>query len=317
MIAERPLVIVSSRSFSSGDVDFVARLEAAGYRVERIATDHELVGSGYSLSRAHAWIAGVAPVTAAHFDAAPNLRILARYGVGYDAIDLAAASAHGVVVTNTPGSNAGAVAEHALALTLAALRGVVAGDRGVRAGAWVARRGREISALTVGVVGAGRIGSAYAARAHALGARVLGHDAFVDATPKLPMVTLKKLMSACEVVSLHVPGGCEIVTDELLDTARSGMVLVNTARADVVNEAAVAEALRDGRLAAYAADTLQGEGAGLPSVLLAEDLADRVIVTPHNAAQTIQAIDTMGRMATEEVMAVLAGRAPTHPVEDR
>ncbi len=92
---------------------------------------------------------------------------------------------------------------------------------------------------------------------------------------------------------------------------------MNAARADLVDEDAVAAALRSGRLAAYAADTLRGEGAGHSSPLLAADLADRVVVTPHTAAQTVQAIDAMGLTATDEVLAVLARRAPTNPVEER
>lgn len=93
-------------------------------------------------------------------------------------------------------------------------------------------------------------------------------------------------------------------------------VLVNTARADLVDEHAVADALRSGRLGGYAADTLTDEGRGAPGPLLAEDLRDRVLLTPHSAAQTVQAIDTMGTMAVADVLAVLAGRPPHHPVQE-
>lgn len=200
-------LVVSTRSFGTGDIDLVGRLTEAGCRVVRIAHDHDLDTVADALADAEGWIAGVAPVTVDHFRAAPRLRILARYGVGTDAVDLVAAATSGVVVTNTPGANAGAVAEHALALTLAALRGVVAGDRAWRSGAWTAQRGREISALTVGVVGAGRIGQGYAARVRALGARVVAHDPFLTTAPDLPLVTLGELLSTSNVPEPACGGG--------------------------------------------------------------------------------------------------------------
>src|SRR5699024_2105108 len=122
---------------------------------------------------AAAWIAGTGPVTAKHLALAPQLRILARYGVGTDAVDLAAAAAAGVPVSNTPGANSEAVAEHALALILATLRAVPAGDRRVRAGDWSVTRGRQVAGATAGVIGFGRIGRALAGRLAALGCTIL------------------------------------------------------------------------------------------------------------------------------------------------
>ena len=125
-------VVVTSRSFSSGRVDLVASLRAAGLEVVRAPATHDLDELRPVLRDAVAWIAGTAPVTSAHLRAAPALRIVARYGTGVDAVDLAAAADAGVVVTNTPGANSEAVAEHAIALLFALLRGVAAGDRRVR-----------------------------------------------------------------------------------------------------------------------------------------------------------------------------------------
>lgn len=313
------VIAVSSRSFGSGQADVVAQLTRADCRVERIPVDHDLARCAPVLAEADAWIAGVAAVTEAHLDTAPRLRVLARYGVGVDAVDLAAAAARDVVVTSTPGANEGAVAEHALGLTLAALRSVTAGDRAVRAGEWSRgrARGREISALTVGAVGAGRIGLGYLRRSSALGADVLAHDPFIGSLDGIELVSLTELVERCDVVSLHLPGGEEVVTEDLLAAAPPGLVLVNTARADLVDEDAVARSLRSGRLAAFAADTLRGEGGGCPGPLISAELADRVVVTPHTAAQTVQAIDAMSLMTTHDVLAVLDGRAPEHPVEAR
>ena len=108
-------VVVTSRSFSSGGVDLVARLESEGLTVVRGSTTHEPEAIGPVLRDAVAWIAGTAPVTARHLEAAPALRVVARYGTGVDAVDLSAAARAGVVVTNTPGANSAAVAEHAIA----------------------------------------------------------------------------------------------------------------------------------------------------------------------------------------------------------
>jgi len=113
MTGTSPVVLVTSRSFSSGDVDARGQLEAVGARVVTGTPDHDLDTLRPMLSTAVAWIAGTGPVTAAHLDAAPQLRLVARYGVGVDAVDLAAAARHDVVVTNTPGANSGAVADHA------------------------------------------------------------------------------------------------------------------------------------------------------------------------------------------------------------
>ncbi len=116
-------------------------------------------------------------------------------------------------------------------------------------------------------------------------------------------------------MSLHAPGGQAIVTEEWLARARPGLVLVNTARPDLIDEAALANALRSGQVAAYVADTLSGDTAGSgDSPLLAADLVDRVVITPHLGAQTVEAVDSMGSIAVADVIAVLAGQAPAHPV---
>jgi D-3-phosphoglycerate dehydrogenase len=307
-----PTVLVTARSFGTGTLDLAAELSADGIRVLRGTADHRDLAP--LLAQADAWIAGTGPITEAHLAVAPRLRIVARYGVGVDAVDLAAAARHGILVTNTPGANSGAVADHAIALLLAALRGVAAGDKRVRGGSWtVGERARELGSLTVGVVGFGRIGRGVAARLRGFGCRVLATDPFVPADAVTAAgaepVDPEEIPHRCEVVTLHAPGDAVVVTQAWLATARPGLVLVNTARAALVDEAALAGALRAGRVAAYAADTLVAEN-GSESQLLAGDLADRVTVTPHTAAQTVEAVDLMGLGAVTAVRAVLAGHDP-------
>jgi len=312
------VILVTSRSFSDGDLDLVERATAAGHRIMRGPAHHGLDELRPLLHGTDAWIAGTGPVTDAHLAAAPKLKVIARYGVGYEAVDLAAAAARGIPVTNTPGANADAVADHALGLMLAALRTIPDGDRRVRDGDWSVRRGRELGAATVGIVGFGRIGQGVAKRLSGFGTRVLASDPYVPADvvrqAGAEPTEMDELFRTADVITLHAPGGQRLVDAARLAQFRPGTVLVNTARPDLIDETDVATALRDGILAAFAADTLDGDTAASASPLLADDLADRVIVTPHLAAQTTQAVDNMGSMSLDDVIAVLRGDEPTYPV---
>ncbi|MFS0894339.1 phosphoglycerate dehydrogenase [Microbacterium sp. 179-I 3D3 NHS] len=315
------VILVTSRSFSDGDLDLNARAAQAGHRILRGPAHHDLDELRPLLHGADAWIAGTGPVTDAHLAAAPRLKVVARYGVGTEAVDLAAARDRGIPVTNTPGANADAVADHAVGLMLAALRFIPDGDRRVRAGDWAVRRGRELGAATVGIVGFGRIGQGVARRVSGFGSRIVAADPFlppelISANGAEPL-DLDELFRVADVISLHAPGGQLLVDAGRLAHMRRGSVLINTARGDLLDETAVAEALRDGDLAAFAADTLDGDTAAHSSPLLAPDLADRVIVTPHLGAQTTQAVDNMGSLSLDDVIAVLGGAEPAHPVTAR
>lgn len=315
------VILVTSRSFGDGDLDLRARVAEAGHELVGGAPHHDPAELGGILPRVDAWIAGTGPVTDAHLDAAPRLKVIARYGVGTEAVDLDAASRRGIVVTNTPGANADAVADHALGLMLAALRHSVDGDRRLRSGDWSARRGRELGHAAVGIVGFGRIGQGVARRLAGFGSRVLAADPFVPAAAFAALgaeqCAVADVLGQADVITLHAPGGRCLVDATALARMRPGAVLVNTARADLVDERAVAQALRAGTLGAYAADVLAGDTAAHAGPLLAGDLADRVVVTPHLGAQTVQAVDNMGAMALENALAVLDGRTPPHPVARR
>ncbi len=317
-VSPTPLVLVTSRSFSSGDLDLTGELEAADARILTGPSTHDLDVLRPLLAEATAWIAGTGPVTAAHLDAAPALQIIARYGVGVEALDLDAAAQRGVLVTNTPGANTGAVADHAVALVLAALRDVPAGDRGVRAGRWAVHRTREMGGLSVGIVGLGRIGRAVAARLSGFGSTLLGFDPWVPAADLEALgvegVDLDTLARRSDVISLHAPGEKVVVDRPFLDLVRPDLLLVNTARATLVDEPALADALRAGRLGRYASDVLGSEAGQHANPLLADDLLDRTLFTPHCAAQTVEAVDGMGRGAVDAVLAHLRGERPPNLV---
>ena len=241
--------------------------------------------------------------------ATPGLRVVARHGVGVDRVDLAAASRYGVTITNTPGANAAAVAELAVALMLLLCRPLLDADRAVRGGGWPALRGRELGRLTVGLVGAGQVGSRVAHALDGLGATVLIHDPALEGS-----MPLDELLPRAEVLSLHAPlddGTRGLVDDAVLGRLPEGALLVNTARGELVDEAALVRALDSGRLAGAALDALAEEppAAGHPLVG-----RDDVIVTSHIGAHTAEARAAMGRLAMEDLLAVLAGRRPRHPV---
>jgi D-3-phosphoglycerate dehydrogenase len=311
-------VLVTARSFSTGSSYVERRLVDAGLLVARGPATHEFEALTPLLTETVAWVAGTGPVTAEHLDRAPGLRVVARYGVGVEAVDLDAARVRGIVVTNTPGANTDAVADHTVALLLAALRGVVAGDRRVRAGDWRVERTREVASLRVGLIGVGRIGRAVAQRLAGFAAVVFGVDPHLTDEELAALGIMPggvAIPEGVDVVCLHAPGTAVIVNAEWIARARPGLILVNTARGSLVDEQAVAEGLRQGHLAGYATDTLAVEGGVATSPLLAPDIADRVVVTPHSAAQTVEAVDRMGSMAVDSVLDVLAGRVPRDVVE--
>jgi D-3-phosphoglycerate dehydrogenase / 2-oxoglutarate reductase len=304
----RPLVLVTSRSFGSGDADPERLLTDGGLRVIRGDAGHDPDALVSVLGEASGWIAGAAAVTAVHLESAPNLRIIARYGTGVDAIDLGAARSRGIVVTNTPGANAEAVAEHTLALILASLRQVVHADRAVRQRASGSFVGRELRSLTVGLVGLGRVGRAVARRLVALDVRVLGVDPAYGpdelADVGVTAIDLDRLLAGSDVVSLHRPGGGPPVLDApRLATLRRGAVVINTARRDLVDEAALARMLHEGRIGAAAVDDPHSVDGPLGT-------APRTILTPHIAGHTMEAIDGMGVTAAEEVLRVLVRHEP-------
>jgi phosphoglycerate dehydrogenase-like enzyme len=264
------------------------------------------------LSAAVAWIAGTAPVSADHLERAPNLRVVVRYGTGTEAVDVNAAEARGILVANTPGANAAAVADLTVGLILSVLRHVVDGDRAVRAGKWPALRGRELGALTVGIVGFGQIGRAVAQRLRGgFGSRLVVCDPFVDANDICAAGAefggLDDVLAAADVLTLHAPGGGPALVDSAaLKRIRKGAIIVNTARAELLDEDAVAAALVADYLGGVAVDV---SSAGSPLLT-----APRVVVTPHLGAQTVEAVDRMGMWAAEEVVRVLRGEPPLHRV---
>jgi D-3-phosphoglycerate dehydrogenase / 2-oxoglutarate reductase len=259
------------------------------------------------------------PITAEALDALPRCRLVVRYGVGVDNVDVEAAAARGVWVANVPDYGRDEVADHTLALALAVLRGVVALDRSVREGTWdleAARPLRRLGTLTYGVVGCGAIGTAVAGRAAGLGMRVLGYDVpQVRSAPPIERVPLEALLSSSDVVSLHAaltPDTHHLIGAAALGRMRPSALLVNTARGGLVDAAALLAALDAGELAGAALDVLEGE----PPDELGWRLArhPKVVMTPHAAWYSEEAFHTLKTEVAREALRVLEGGRPRSPV---
>jgi D-3-phosphoglycerate dehydrogenase / 2-oxoglutarate reductase len=253
--------------------------------------------------------------------AGPNLRHVARYGVGVDNIDLAAARRRGLIVTNVPDYCVDEVSDEALALTLDLTRRTTQLDRSMRAGQWAPRAAGPIYRLrgrTFGIIGLGRIGTAAARKAAAFGFTVIAYDPFLSAERVSErgarQVDLPTLLAESDVISLHAP-----LTDQtrhIIDAAALARVkpttyLVNTARGPLVENEALVAALRAGRLAGAGLDVQEGEPLPTSHPLFS---FDNVILAPHVAFYSEESLVDLQRSVAEEVARVAAGQPPRNPI---
>ena len=263
------------------------------------------------------------PVDAALLDAAGSgLRVVANFAVGYDNVDVDACRERGVAVTNTPDVLINATAELTVALMLAAARRLGEGERLVRAGRWAGWEpgqllGGELSGAVVGIVGLGRIGTRVAELLRGFDAELLytARRRHPELAERLGArhATVDDLLARCDVVTLHAPLTPEtrhLIGREALARMKPGAVLVNTSRGGLVDAAALAEALADGRLAAAGLDVYEEEPR-VPEELLA---LEQVVLAPHIGSATATARDGMALLVADNVIAVLEGRPPLTPV---
>lgn len=244
-------------------------------------------------------------------------RIIARYGIGVDNVDLEAAADAGIVVTNVPDYSVEEVATHALALILGSLRKIVAADHSVRDGTWSIdhfRPIRRLSTLTVGLVGYGRIARQVAAPLAALGADLVAHDPYLQPGPDLPpLLDLDDLLTTADIISLHLPLTPEtrgMIGAEQLARMKSSAILVNTSRGPLVDLDAVTAALSEGRLAAAGLDVFDDEPLDAGRVTGVPNLT----ITPHMAYYSEEALQESQRKAATQVIKVLTGRSPDYQV---
>lgn len=255
-------------------------------------------------------------ITAGVMDAAPGLRVVANVAVGYNNIDVAAARARGVVVTNTPDVLTAATADLTFALIMDITRRVSEGDRLIRRGGWKGwafdfMLGSDLSGKTLGIIGYGRIGQAVAARAVPFGLHVIHSD--VQAVPGSGAIPVDRLLATSDIVSIHcplTPDTRHMINQAALARMKRSAYLINTSRGPVVEEAAVAWALKNGIISGAALDVYEDEPAVHPDLLTLEN----VVLTPHLGSATTETRTAMADLAVRNTIAVLAGQAPLTPV---
>lgn len=254
------------------------------------------------------YIAGLDYITADALKNAGSLKVISRYGAGVDRVDLQSAKDKGITVTNTPGTNAVAVCELAFALMLSLARVVPKLDNAVKNGEWPRNNGIELCGKTLGIVGFGAIGKNLAIRAKAFGMDVIAFDPYFDQAfadeNGVKKCDVNELISSSDFISLHVPLNehtRHMIGNEQIETMKDGAYIINTARGGLVDEAAVAKAIQQGKLGGIALDVYEVEPVTNSPLFGLHN----VVMTPHTGAHTNEAISGMGMMAVDNLIAIL------------
>jgi D-3-phosphoglycerate dehydrogenase len=267
----------------------------------------------------HALLAGGERLDARTLEKADKLKIVARNGVGFDRVDLEECTRRGIMVTNTPGAMADAVADLTFALLLTLVRQTAAADRRIKTGGYEVAMGEDLAVMTLGLVGCGRIGAEVVRRALGFKMRVLVCDPWVDAARVKEMgatpASLEEVLAQADALTLHTPltpENQDMVNAGFLGRMKKGAYLINTARGGLVDEPALIAALRSGHLAGAGLDCQASEppkGVSLELVKL-----ENVVVTPHSGSKTLAARKRMALMAAQSIADCLEGRIPEHLV---
>jgi len=313
-------LLVTPTSYGKNDSRLKTELEAQVGEVRYNPTGKPLTAEEVRrlLPGMDGYIAGLDAIDAAALEAADRLKVIARYGVGFDNVDLDAAREKGIVVTNTPGANSVSVAELALALMLALARQIPEAVEAVHQGKWPRYSGISLEGKTVGILGLGAIGKQLARRLSGFDCRILAFDTFPDTVfaeeNKVELTYLDAVIEQADFLSLHVPLLAEtrcIVNDAFLSKMKKGSVLINTSRGEVIDEDALLRALQSGQLKGAGLDAFAVEPPEPENPLLA---LPQVIATPHLGAQTDGATSNMGWLAMRDCLAVLHNEKPAFRV---
>lgn len=314
-----PVVITDSDHPTLDPERSVLHEAGIGLRREQCLTASDVIAR---CTGAQVLINQYAPITADVLDALPEVRLVVRYGVGVETVDVDAATRRGVWVANVPDYGAAEVADHTMALALALLRGVTGYDRSVRSGDWDYQVGAPLHRLTTrtfGIVGCGMIGQTVAARAAAFGMRVIG----VETAPgrslegtAITRVDLDELVATSDIVSLHATllrGSSPLIDAHVLSMMKPSAMLVNTARGGLIDTAALVAALDAGRIAGAALDVLETEPVD-PAMREALARHPRVVLSPHAAWYSEESFVQLKSEVAREAVRVLTGQQPRCPV---
>jgi D-3-phosphoglycerate dehydrogenase len=312
-------VLVTPRSFGSTSRRPVEILKEKGYELifnphERPYTKAEMLEI---VPEIDGIIIGIDPFDEEIIKLAPKLKVISKYGVGIDNIDLKTADERGIIVTNTPNANNDAVADLAFGLILALARRIPEADRETKAGNWKKIIGSSVYGKTLGVIGTGKIGRALIERARGFKMEVLAFDLYEDKefarNNNLKYVTLEKLLKEADYISIHLPlneATRNLISIREFLKMKNTAYLINTSRGGIIDEKALYQALKSGQIRGAALDAYVNEP---PENSPLKEL-DNIIMTSHNGAYTREAIAEMGIQAAQNLIDVLEGREPGNRV---
>ena len=314
------IVITDCDHVNINEEEAVFKKAGVSYALMQCKTEDDLINN---LKGAVAVCTQYGKFTERVFAALPDLKMVVRYGVGYDTIDVEAATAHGVQVCNVPDYGTFEVADQAMALLLTVVRKTAAAWEDVKNGGWdyakVAPISR-LSELTVGVIGLGRIGSAFAKRAHAFDCKVIGYDIYTDHVqnnPDLAFIELKskeEVLKQADIISLHCNLGKSdgnMINANTLAMMKPGAILINVARGGLVDEQALADALKSGHLGGAGLDVVTVEPLAQDNPLRS---APNIVITPHMAWYSVQAASDLKTKCAEEAVRGWRGEPARCPV---
>jgi D-3-phosphoglycerate dehydrogenase len=313
-------LLVTPTSYGKNDPRLKSELEAQVGEVIYNPTGKPLKSAEVAalLPGIDGYIAGLDEIDATALGMADRLKVISRYGVGVDSVDLVAAREKGIIVTNTPGANSSSVAELALGLMLALARQIPEAVEAVHQGKWPRYSGISLEGKTIGILGLGAIGKQLAKRLSGFDCRILAFDPYADpvfaADHQVELASMETVIAQADFLSLHLPLLPEtraIVNADFLAKMKKGSFLINTSRGEVVDEAALLQALQSGQLRGAGLDAFSVEPPNPANPLLN---LPQVIATPHLGAQTDGATSNMGWFALRDCLAVLKNEPPTYRV---
>lgn len=309
-------LLITARSFGRNDPKHVATLQDAGFTIvecrESPNTDRSCLEA--VVADVESWVVSAFRIDDALLSRCNNLRLIIKHGIGVDNIDIPAATRRNIIVMNAPQVNPIPVADLTMTLLLAFTRRIVEAHLCVTSGDWAQFLGTGVHGKTLGIIGLGRIGLAVADRAKAFGMTLLGFDPYAGATvsaqrPDINVVDLEHLLRTSDFVSLNVPLSSEtegLIDDGALRLMKTEVVVVNTSRGRVVDEAAIYEALIEKRIAGYATDVFEREPPeGSPLLKL-----PNVLLTPHIGWYTRDAMKSLGDQVVDSILSVYRGETP-------
>ena len=263
------------------------------------------------LSGCTGFIAGLDSITRKVIENAPDLKVISRYGVGVDQVDLKAAREKGIDVCNTPGTNSNAVADLTFGMLLSIARRIPLLNRKTKEGEWVRSTGFELGGKTIGILGLGAVGREVAKRAAGFSMKIMAYDPFMNReyaqANGITAADFNSVVEKADIISLHLPLMDEtrhIISADIMKTMKKGVVIINTARGGLIDEKAAYELLVSGHLGGLGLDAFETEPPG-PSPLFE---LDNVVVTPHTGAHTGEATAAMAAVSVKNLIDVLSGK---------